>query len=1125
MNRNKVNVLIQGQMLDLFEDTAIVFKRKIKDAQDISKLFTDFTHDFEIPSSKTNDRIFKHAFRRDSSSFDTRGYYSASVEVNGDDYSQGYINLMGSTFKSGKTHTYKIRYFGKLLVLSRILGDTTLSDIRGVFSKYNFPQADETKYDLLTTSQDVVLDTSGVEWANYSNEQKALVSGNVRVFLNTDGERGLKFNTKASFESGDFTDNETNTAYTTWTTNTTVDDFNGGRGVANNGFNISRAKASLREPRVLDGIEEYFKSSGLQFSRGLDANGFPTSDITKVVAGEEHFFGSEEFMNAWILFYNKNVGGGIGQRTLYFEDDWDPGDLADLPKGLDRYCDFGPDGFDKVYAPVSPYKINNDKYSDYYLELDLTSSVLATPWELIIKLDGEEIKKYKQSGNLQVNNVNELVADNTINVKGFRLIVGEQNRTTCGLLSFEVKSNDPLSISGQITLNKVWKRKGGIVETFLSKDLFQFSTFSNTISDSDSDSANYTLEANTPNMKITEYLRGFHAGYNVLFSIEKDANNRDIVVGKDYDSFYEIDGDPVDLTQYVDTQDYEGKSPAYYTEIEFEYEKGSTFQTREFDNTQPVAYGALKSDVRLDNDFLSPSKPYKVKNPFELILLNNPTNENTVVDTTMFTYAWLVDNSYQATETKMFRHYGVNEGVGSGNVGLLIKDRENVAYDEVLTCNLISKFRYTGTEIDQTLLYSTNTEDERKLSGADLTTPSLYNTYWKKSIEETLDKQAKQYSFPARLPKNIINNLGLEKTVLISDNPYRINGYEVDVMSGRANLDLISLNDPRISTSYREQYEAGFIRNSITINSFLASTNLGIFEGTATTLTVDASGADDLTYTWFKNGTVITGETGTTYSFTPVDNDAIYVRVTDGSYETDTRTLTFSVYSAALTLSTIAVSNSTPAIAGEDVTVTITGAENVPYTLTIADIDVGGWIDVSDFDAATGVIPAAGTIDVTLSIPGLITFNGGSFKVVATNSNIQSNALTTGTITQGDGTFTISDTDIPFDGETVTLTIVGPVSKEFYLDFSDLSPAGSISINSFVGGNTGTTDATGNATKMLTFQENMAGLNITGKVRLVNAVAEGDFLETASFTQVTITFLVDEDGNFITVGLDDQIIF
>ena len=48
---NKVDIYINNQRLDLFQDEEISINLNVQNIQDLSKVFTDFTQSFTVPAS------------------------------------------------------------------------------------------------------------------------------------------------------------------------------------------------------------------------------------------------------------------------------------------------------------------------------------------------------------------------------------------------------------------------------------------------------------------------------------------------------------------------------------------------------------------------------------------------------------------------------------------------------------------------------------------------------------------------------------------------------------------------------------------------------------------------------------------------------------------------------------------------------------------------------------------------------------------------------------------------------------------------------------------------------------------------------------------------------------------
>ena len=56
----QVQVYIEGNKIELFEDEQINVTSSVQNINDISKVFTDFSQSFTVPASTVNNQIFKH---------------------------------------------------------------------------------------------------------------------------------------------------------------------------------------------------------------------------------------------------------------------------------------------------------------------------------------------------------------------------------------------------------------------------------------------------------------------------------------------------------------------------------------------------------------------------------------------------------------------------------------------------------------------------------------------------------------------------------------------------------------------------------------------------------------------------------------------------------------------------------------------------------------------------------------------------------------------------------------------------------------------------------------------------------------------------------------------------------
>ena len=116
--------------LDLFKDETISLTQTIKNIKDISKIQTDFSQKFTVPASKNNNKIFKHYYNSFvDDSFDARMLKNSTIKLNGVDFKQGKIRLLGVKMKDNKPYAYNVGFVGNTVSLKDMFSDDELTDL------------------------------------------------------------------------------------------------------------------------------------------------------------------------------------------------------------------------------------------------------------------------------------------------------------------------------------------------------------------------------------------------------------------------------------------------------------------------------------------------------------------------------------------------------------------------------------------------------------------------------------------------------------------------------------------------------------------------------------------------------------------------------------------------------------------------------------------------------------------------------------------------------------------------------------------------------------------------------------------------------------------------------------
>lgn len=129
MNRS-VQLYIEGQRIELFNDETINVTSSIQNVQDLSKTYTDFSQGFTVPASSHNNAIFEHWYQSDvNATSDPNLRKDGFIEIDLTTFRKGKIQLDGAVITNGKASAYKITFYGEGVTLKDLFGEDLLSDL------------------------------------------------------------------------------------------------------------------------------------------------------------------------------------------------------------------------------------------------------------------------------------------------------------------------------------------------------------------------------------------------------------------------------------------------------------------------------------------------------------------------------------------------------------------------------------------------------------------------------------------------------------------------------------------------------------------------------------------------------------------------------------------------------------------------------------------------------------------------------------------------------------------------------------------------------------------------------------------------------------------------------------
>ena len=112
--------------VDLMEEDLISLTQVIQDVKSIDKVFTDFSKTFNLPASKTNNKLFQYWYNPDIEGFDNQVMSNARIELNHFAFKEGKIRLESVVMRNGQPSLYKITFFGNTVKLNDLINDDEL---------------------------------------------------------------------------------------------------------------------------------------------------------------------------------------------------------------------------------------------------------------------------------------------------------------------------------------------------------------------------------------------------------------------------------------------------------------------------------------------------------------------------------------------------------------------------------------------------------------------------------------------------------------------------------------------------------------------------------------------------------------------------------------------------------------------------------------------------------------------------------------------------------------------------------------------------------------------------------------------------------------------------------------
>jgi hypothetical protein len=767
--------------VDLYENQSITFINSLKDIRDIKKVFTSYSKKFTVPASKTNNKLFQHYDNYEIDGYDGRVRSEAGIKVGGGDYKKGSISIIGATVVNGETESYNLVFYGNTVTLNELIGDDELK----VLALEGYLQG----FDHLHSAANVV---EGL------TEGWNLSGGSLSVNTGTDcGDMCYPFISGENFYFYDSDNTGTNPKDGVESRNIKSTATTSPRGIS-----IYDLKPAVRIHHIIKAIEDRY---GITFSTD--------------------FFNTSNDMYHELYMWMHRERGGIleqieDQSVTIPLDDWEY--VAAESQGDFRVNDDKELQIERLFGIV---------FREYEYELTVTPTGTGIySLSLVDALGGEDLPTD--------DTIEEINGTQTINWRirpeggymtetNIRPVLRFTNKTGVTAVKFELRLKETLRL--------------GTSTNVISYSNYHYN----------SDAA-VTLDATIglvdlmPKMKVVDFLSGLFKLWNLIAYV--DDTTGDVVV-KTYDDFY-AGGSGIDISKYVEHNKWNVNKANLYRQLSFKFEDPKTFAIVQSNNLTYDNFGDEKLTHRnsnIRNPLAFDGGTYEVKNGFSKMMFERMQDQDdaTAAGLTDIQWGWSADEDQRPTVTKPLLMYCKKEAIGEiisvdndglggsyNNIGSGQTGEEdvirpsNTVIDTSVSPTEWRSLHY-GSEIDE---YTRGTVNN-----------SLFADYWFNWIVPIYDERSRIVKVTAHLPSYIIQEMDMDDTLIIDGKGFRINKVKINLLTGKADLELINDIDLKLFSTSQPPADAE--------------------APTAPTLTLDATGDVyvDLSWSGATDNVAVTG--------------------------------------------------------------------------------------------------------------------------------------------------------------------------------------------------------------------------------------------------------------------------
>ena len=295
----------------------------------------------------------------------------------------------------------------------------------------------------------------------------------------------------------------------------------------------------------------------------------------------------------------------------------------------------------------------------------------------------------------------------------------------------------------------------------------------------------FLVHRNIQKMKIIDFFQGLMKMFKLVI---RPTSLTSFYIDT-LDNYYNK-GKLLNLSDYVDVQDFEVERPQIYKTVNFKFEKTNNVAGKFFrEANNPITQEGYGDEIATFN--IDTKETLKVEVPFENMLFERlrGVDQEEPLNITIGQSISVSNNLVSLSKNK-------SKGILFYNNGIVSHPETPIFfwYDGLAGNAAGYRFSYNigntnDIFIDQ-VTDSINFGVEEDPWHEEKIFSNLYSNYWSNWIETIYDLKQRKYSFNAYLPPRYVKELSVNDRIIIGDTRYKINDFKIDLTTGNTKLNL-----------------------------------------------------------------------------------------------------------------------------------------------------------------------------------------------------------------------------------------------------------------------------------------------------------------------------------------------